>query len=187
MAADAPLPKQLSSIAPVNTGADAGQAATMITAANDLDEGKLQQTRERPGDASDPNLISLGKTMVAAIASGNTEAARTCFFPVSAYEQVKAIPSPARDWEKRLWSAFVRDLTRHRSALSANAEFLRFEFPGGVGRWVEPNEEGNRLGYYRVYHARIVVADAGREKSIDITSMISWRGRWYIVHLTGFR
>jgi hypothetical protein len=40
-----------------------------------------------------------------------------------------------------------------------------------------------------VYGTRIVFqpeSDA-KERSFDVSSLISWRGEWYVVHLTGFK
>jgi hypothetical protein len=34
---------------------------------------------------------------------------------------------------------------------------------------------------------RLAYETAGRERSFDVTSLISWRGDSYVVHLTGFK
>ena len=51
---------------------------------------------------------------------------------------------------------------------------------------VEPGEEGNKLGYFRVYGSHLRFSVDGTERTIDVTSLISWRGEWYVVHLAGF-
>ena len=63
----------------------------------------------------------------------------------------------------------------------------RVEVPDDRARWIEPGEEGNKLGYYRVYGTRIVYEVDGKERTFDVSSLISWRGEWYVVHLTGFK
>lgn len=117
------------------------------------------------------------------------------FFPVTAYEQVKAIPSPASDWRRRLVAAYKRDIHALNKRLGDKADaarFVRLDIPDERARWVEPDEESNKLGYYRVYGTRIIYeidADGSsrKERALDISSLISWRGEWYVVHLTGFK
>lgn len=109
------------------------------------------------------------------------------FFPLGAYQQVKAIANPESDWKRRLVAHYARDIHALAKEVGPDAKFLRVEVPGG-GRWVEPDEEYNRIGYYRVYGTRIFWSSpGGEEKSIRISSMISWRGTWYVVHLSGFK
>jgi len=48
--------------------------------------------------------------------------------------------------------------------------------------------ESNLIGYWRVTRSYIHFEDGdGKKRRFDLTSMISWRGKWYIVHLHGFR
>jgi hypothetical protein len=57
------------------------------------------------------------------------------------------------------------------------------EVPAGLVRWVPPNVCFNRVGYWEVPNARVVYRQARVERSFRIASLISWRGRWYVVHL----
>ena len=41
----------------------------------------------------------------------------------------------------------------------------------------------NKVGYWHVAGPRLVYQQHGRIRSIGIASLISWRGRWYVVHL----
>jgi hypothetical protein len=103
---------------------------------------------------------------------------------------VKAIPNPAGDWRRRLVAAYTRDIHKLHQRLgddASRATFSRIEVPEERGRWVEPNEESNKLGYYRVYGTRIWYEIDGKQRSFDVTSLISWRGEWYVVHLSGFK
>ena len=53
---------------------------------------------------------------------------------------------------------------------------------------MKPGKEGNRLGYFRVLRSRLRFRLAsGKERSFELTSLISWRGEWYVVHLHGFQ
>jgi hypothetical protein len=126
----------------------------------------------------------------AAIVNGDPERGRTCFFPLSAYLQVKAVRDPARDFTRRLLTAYTRDIRTLHTRLgpgAARARLLRLEVPETRIRWVDPGQEWNRLGYYRVYGAKLVYEIDGRAQVIPIASLISWRGEWYVVHLSGFR
>jgi hypothetical protein len=53
---------------------------------------------------------------------------------------------------------------------------------------MKPGSEGNKLGYWRVTRSKIRYANAaGEEKTLELTSLISWRGEWFVVHLHGFK
>lgn len=153
------------------------------------DPGSLPQTRDKPPAAS-AELETRARSLWDAITHDDPDRALPFFFPVTAYEQVKAIPSPASDWRRRLVAAYKRDihgLAKRLGDKAESAKFVRLDVPDERARWVEPNEESNKLGYWRVYGTRIVYELDGKEKSIDISSLISWRGDWYVVHLTGFK
>ena len=90
------------------------------------------------------------------------------FFPVTAYEQVKGIPNPASDWRRRLVAAYKRDIHALHKRLgehAADAKFLSADVPHDRARWVEPNEESNKLGYYRVYGTRLVYEVDGKSET----------------------
>ena len=151
----------------------------------DVDAGALPQTHDKP--VADAALESRARALVDAIAHDDPERGIPFFFPVAAYEQVKAIQHPASDWRRRLVGNYSRDIHALSRELGTELQFQRIEVPK-TARWVEPNEEYNRIGYYRVYGAQILcTTKGGRERAIRISSMISWRGEWYVVHLTGFK
>jgi hypothetical protein len=153
-------------------------------------EGKpLPQTDERPR-ADDPAFLARLELLVRAIERDDPELARPAFFPVVAYQQVKAIEKPERDHEGRLMKAFARDVHEYHRALGTDAEGVRFvdlEIPEARVKFMKPGAEGNRLGYFRIVRPtlRLRTRD-GKERSFEVTSLISWRGGWYVVHLHGF-
>jgi hypothetical protein len=165
-------------------------AASAAAATSDAgDPGSLPQTRDKPPAAS-TELEARARALWDGIAHDDPDRAVPFFFPVTAYEQVKAIPSPSSDWRRRLVAAYKRDihgLAKRLGEKGDSAKFVRLDVPDDRARWVEPNEESNKLGYWRVYGTRIVYEMDGKEKSFDISSLISWRGDWYVVHLTGFK
>jgi hypothetical protein len=201
-AAVSPLPGPLTSGA-IPLAAEGGATATSGSAAiaasalasstppgvDAGDPGSLPQTRDRPTPAS-PALEARATTLWDAIVHDDPDRGIPFFFPVSAYEQVKAIPSPASDWRRRLVAAYKRDvhgLNKRLGEKAESAKLVRFDVPDERARWVEPNEESNKLGYWRVYGTRIIYELDGKERALEISSLISWRGEWYVVHLTGFK
>jgi hypothetical protein len=53
-------------------------------------------------------------------------------------------------------------------------------------RWVQPGEEYNKIGYYRAFGSRLRYEVDGAPRAFDVKSLISWRGEWYVVHLSAF-
>jgi hypothetical protein len=150
----------------------------------------LPQTDERPA-ADSAWAAELGPTLFAAIVADDAELALPHFFPVVAYAQVKAIENPARDWEARLVRNFRRDVHEYHVALGRDRERARYEgleIPEERARLMKPGAEGNRLAYWRVLRSQLVYRDAGDHvRRLEVTSLISWRGEWYLVHLHGFQ
>jgi hypothetical protein len=193
----APLPPphaEASSAAPTNDDASTAtakvdaSAPAMTTAAGD-EAGKLPQTKDKP-PASSPALDARAATLWDAIAHDEPDRAMPFFFPVTAYAQVKDVSNPASDWRSRLVSAYKRDIHGLAKRLGKNADaakLVRIEVQDERAKWVEPQEEWNKIGYYRVYGTKLVYEVEGKERSFEISSLISWRGEWYVVHLTGFK
>lgn len=183
----APLPPPSGAAPPPSqTALDAGVAPPSAPAD---DPGKLPQTDEKPAASGVAFTQRMG-TLWDAIVHDEPERALPAFFPLSAYEQVKAVGNPEGDWRRRLVAAYRRDihaLHKRLGAHAADAKLVGVEVPDDRARWVEPGEEYNKLGYHRVYGTRIRYEVDGRERSFPVSSLISWRGQWYVVHLTGFK
>ena len=198
-AAVSPLPPPSAASSAKADSQDAGSAALTATAdaavasvadaGEGVDPGTLPQTHDKP-EASGPAFDARIAALWDAIAKDDPDRGLAAFFPVTAYEQVKGIPNPSSDWRHRLVANYKRDIHALHKRLGEHAsemKLLRAEVPMDRARWVEPNEESNRLGYFRVYGTRLVYDDGGKERSFEVTSLISWRGAWYVVHLTGFK
>jgi hypothetical protein len=149
----------------------------------------LDQTEDLPV-ATAASFRERMTLLVRAIAEDDPAVALPSFFPVEAYARVKAIAKPERDWEARLVAAFRRNIHEYHRKLGAGASQIRFErveVPESKVKWMKPGSEGNRVGYHRVLRSKLVVTTGeGIEVPLEITSMISWRGEWYVVHLHGF-
>ena len=159
---------------------DAGAPKTASTV-DAGDPGSQPQTKDRPkaeGDGFNARSTALWD----AIVKDDPDLAMPFFFPVSAYLQVKDVGSPASDWKHRLVGAFKRDIHALHAKLGDKADgakLVRFDVPDDRAKWVEPGEEYNKLGYWRVYGTRIVytVGESTRERSFEVSSLIGskWR------------
>ena len=112
------------------------------------------------------------------------------FFPKGAYLQVKAISDPATDYEQRLVANYEQDIhTLHAQlgADAAGAQFGRIDVPDAQAVLVQPGEESNKLSYWRVYGTTVQYTEDSQGNSFPVTSLISWRGQWYVVHLGEIR
>lgn len=154
------------------------------------DGGVLPQTRATP--SVDSALFRYHvRLLFDAIRKDDPSIGLPFFFPVLAYQQVKAIQKPERDWKYRLVAAYKRTVHRYHRRLGAHpeqAKLIGLDVPMHRARWMKPGSEGNKLGYYRVLDSKLRYRNAdGKERSLGVTSLISWRGEWYLVHLHGFK
>ena len=149
----------------------------------------LGQTEQRPSSSSAAFRARMA-VLAQAIISADLEPANDVFFPLIAYRQVKDVAKPERDYELRLLAHFKRDLREYHQALGDSASAARFEgvsVPEPYAKWMAPGSEGNKVGYFRVLRSTLHFAlPTGRTRDLELTSMISWRGEWYVVHLHGF-
>ncbi len=111
------------------------------------------------------------------------------FFPLKAYEQVKAIANPSEDYRVRLLRGFDLDMgALHRllAGYTTRPHFVEALDLAPALSWVGPGECGNRLGYWHLPGLRLVYRVGGATYSVAVLSMISWQGRLYVVHLGAF-
>jgi len=144
--------------------------------------GALPQTRAFPRTDSAAFRNAMADLWLA-VTTGNPRFARPGFFPVAAYQQVKAEPYPVPDWQDRLWYDFVLDVRAAHRLLGSGARLDRIIVPKAYVAWVYPGACHNKIGYWHVPGARVVYREHGEERSFGIASLISWRGVWYVVHL----
>jgi hypothetical protein len=154
------------------------------------------------GAAFDARVAALWK----AIVQDEPEAAMPFFFPLGAYEQVKDVANPAADWKHRLVAAYARDIHALHGRLTtgvdqddreqgeprkdpgqAGVQLTALEVPESRARWVEPGEEYNKIGYFRVFGSKLRYEAGGTAHAFDVKSLISWRGQWYVVHLSAIK
>jgi hypothetical protein len=118
-----------------------------------------------------------------AVTTGNPDYAKPAFFPEKAYEQVKAISAPDYDWQTRLWYEFTLDVAAVHPLIGKDARLLKVIVPAEYAIWIPPGACYNNIGYWHVPGSRVVYEQGGATRSFGVTSFISWRGDWYLVHL----
>jgi hypothetical protein len=159
---------------------------TAPTTTTTADPATLPQTRDEP--VASGAMFNTGvNDLWEAVVNDDTRSAMPFFFPLAAYLQVKAISDPADDWQDRLVAAYDRDIHfLHRSlgANAAQAQLVGIDLPQSQAEWITPGVEYNKIGYWRVYGTRLRYTINGRAQSFAVASLISWRGEWYVVHLS---
>jgi hypothetical protein len=156
------------------------QHATSITP-----PGKLPQTHAFPSARGEEFKREIASVW-SAIRTDSPGVGLAAFFPRDAYIRLKAIPSAGSDWSARLVHAYDLDIAaahRQLGAGAARAQLIAVDVPSSYGHWVPAGVCYNDVGYYEVPNARVVYLEGGQVRSFGIASMISWRGRWYVVHL----
>ena len=146
--------------------------------------GRLHQTRTLPS-AHTREFRAEMTDLWAAVVTGQARLAAQAFFPLAAYTQVKAIADPAADWHSRLFGEFRLDVAAAHHFLgpgARHAALVRVIVPSAGAAWINPGVCYNAVGYWHVGGARLVYRQHGQVRSIGIASLISWRGRWYVVH-----
>ncbi len=153
------------------------------------DPGSLPQTRDRPGSDSEA-FRARAASLWDAILHDDPDRAMPFFFPVAAYEQVKDIPTPSNDWTHRLVRNYARDIHALHARLGDycdRAKLVGIDIPDDHAKWVNPGGETNKIGYWRVFGSKLRYSVDGDEKTFPIVSFISWRGDWYVVHLSAIK
>lgn len=184
--ASTPAALPSASAAPPPVAVDLTKAPELLDAA-----GKpLSQTDVRPSVDS-PAFQERLSLVFRAIVADDPTLAEPAFFPKIAYEQVKDIKDAGADWKSRLLKAFARNIHEYHKELGddpAGCKLLGIEVDEKRVKVMERGKEGNKLPYHRVTRSKIRWADAsGKEKTFELTSLISWRGEWFVVHLHGFK
>lgn len=182
-------PATTSTASPTATTSAAVASSTTTAPASSTDPGALPQTDEKP-TASGATFTEGVHALWEAIRQDRPELGLPFFFPESAYLQVKAISDPAGDYQHRLVANFEEDVHSLHAQLgsdAASAQFVGITVPDDQAVWVQPGEESNKLSYWRVYGTTMQYEVDGQNGSFPVTSLISWRGQWYVVHLGAIR
>jgi hypothetical protein len=135
----------------------------------------------------DADLQTRAKALFEGIVKDDAAIAEPLWFPREPFNILKDIKDPEKYW-KQLHKAYAKDVHKLHESRSSwdGATFVRFE-RGSAPKWVKPGEEGNKIGYYRSFHGKLVYSVAGAESSMEVRVVITWQGKWYITHLSKFK
>jgi hypothetical protein len=170
---------------PTSSAAKITTTTTEAPTATTQDPGALPQTDAKPtasGATFDEGVNALWQ----AIVRDDPAVGQAFFFPKSAYLQVKAISDPAGDYQQRLLANFADDVHTLHTQLgtdASSATLAGLDVPNDQAVWVQPGAEYNKGSYWRVYGSTLRYTVRGETHSFPVTSLISWRGEWYVVHL----
>ncbi len=178
---------------PVTNGTTGPEPATSIPAGatappTTVDPGTLAQTEDKP-TASGAQWDAHATALWDAIVADDPDRALAFFFPLTAYRQVKGISDPDHDYQTRLIAYYAEDIHALHKKLgtqAAKAQFVKLAV-GPAPQWIKPGVEYNKGAYWRVFDNKLVYTIDGKEQSFLVKSMISWRGEWYVVHLSSVR
>jgi hypothetical protein len=147
--------------------------------------GSLHQTSTKPSFSV--GLDTQMRTLWRAIEADAPALGKTVFFPRGAYLQMKAgtIVDPSGDYTSRLIGFFDLDLAAYHQTIDVPraATFLRVGVNPADAAWIPAGACENKIGYWHVPGVRLVFEKGGKVESVEVASLISWRGVWYVVHL----
>jgi len=133
------------------------------------------------------NAVELGTALFSDLVTANAKVASTLFFPESAYVEMKTgqLPNPAADYTNRLLAFYSLDEAAYHRYLTAGGQprLLRVLSDPSQAQWIAPGVCENNVGYWHQPPIRLVYRQRGVVKSVAIDSLISWRGRFFVVHL----
>ncbi len=178
----APAPSASAVAAPPPTASASASAATI----EDAGAPPFAADNKVP-PTEGPELQERAKALFEAIVANDAPKGDPFWFPKEPFIPLKDIKDPGKYWEQlhRTYAADVRSQHKKRKSWDG-AEFKGFTI-GSKPKWVPPGDEANKIGYYRSFHGKLRYVIDGDEKTIDVHTVITWQGRWYITHLNKFK
>lgn len=167
-------------------GADAGIAAAPTKPEEPLPP-LVADNQVKPIEGTPEELTSRAKGLFEAIVKDEPALGDPFWFPKEPFIPLKDVKGPDRYWDN-LHRAYAVDIHKaHKKRKSWDgAVFSDFKV-GSTPKWVKPGEEANKIGYYRSFHGKIRYELEGKTYSIDVHTVITWQGRWYVTHLGKFK
>jgi hypothetical protein len=136
---------------------------------------------------SSEDLSERAGRLFAAIKEGHGELGDAFFFPREPFLSLKDIDDPGRYYKElvRAYHQNIKDL--HAQRKSWDGAVLRgFKIEEEPKR-VPPGREWNKIGYFRTRRAKLEYEVAGHRRFIEVHTLISWDGHWYVTHLSSVR
>jgi hypothetical protein len=141
-----------------------------------------------PENKSKPDLESADLTerashLFEAIVKDDPSLGDDFFFPKEPFIPLKDVANPGKYFDQLLatYHRDVRALHRKRKSWD-DAKFVSFTL-GSTPTWVAPGKEYNKIGYYRTFRGKLRYEIDGQSHVLDVMTIISWDGHWYVTHL----
>jgi hypothetical protein len=133
------------------------------------------------------DLTAHAAALFEAIKTGRPDLAEPFFFPREPFLVLKDVDDPAH-YYKDLVSAYrhnIKDL--HAQRRNWDRATLKGLTLAETPRRIPPGREWNKIGYFRTRHARLEYEVEGHPRFIEVHTIISWDGQWYVTHLSAIR
>jgi hypothetical protein len=174
----------------VDAGSDPADAAT-DAASNDADAAPAKRAFVADNKVLPPlesdDLNQKAKKLLDAIISDDPALGESFWFPKEPFIPLKDVKGPDKYWNN-LHATYARDIhALHRKRKSwEGATFVSFKM-GSTPKWVPPGDEANKIGYYRSFRGKLTYLLEGKKGTIEVHTIISWQGDWFITHLSKFK
>jgi hypothetical protein len=178
-------PAAVTASAPLDAGAPAATAAAEPDAVDAGPAPIVADNKVAPTEG--PELQERARGLFEAIVQDNPDLADPFWFPREPFIPLKDIQDPGKYWTQlhRTYGTDVHILHKERKSW-AGAHFVGFD-GWSRSKWVPPGDEANKIGYHRAFHGRLRYTVGAEEASIDVHTIITWQGRWYVTHLRKFK
>ena len=186
-------PSAAASVAPAEIPSDAGSPRDAGT-----DGASAERERAEPEAPPDPlnktrppldseELQARARALFEAIVANDAARGDVFWFPKEPFIPLKDVKGPDRYWDT-LHRTYTNDIAKlHRKRKSWDGAVFKGFTIGSTPKWVKPGEEANKIGYHRSFRGKIRYEIGGEPATIDVHTVISWQGRWYITHLSKFK
>lgn len=133
------------------------------------------------------DLTDKAKKLLDAIIRDDPAVGESFWFPKEPFIPLKDVKGPDKYWNN-LHATYARDIhALHRKRKSwEGATFVSFKM-GSTPKWVPPGDEANKIGYYRSFRGKLTYRIDEKNTTIDVHTIISWQGEWFITHLSKFK
>jgi hypothetical protein len=141
------------------------------------------QNRKKP-ELTSQDLTGRARHLFDALAADDPEKGRDFFFPRDPFVPLKDVKDAGKYWDQlfRIYANDIHELARRHKKDLADAEFVSFEL-GTPPKWVKPGEEANKIGYFRTFNGKLRYRSHGKERDLEVKTIISWDDGWYVTHL----
>ena len=132
-------------------------------------------------------LQAQARALFEAIVANDAARGESFWFPKEPFIPLKDVKGPDRYWDT-LHKTYVNDIAGlHRQRKSWDGATFKGFVLGSAPKWVKPGEEANKIGYHRSFRGKLRYEIEGETHAIEVRTVISWQGRWYITHLRKFK